>query len=75
MGSSLESKRLYTPDGPRASSLCPLSQGDTHLGFYYFGFWGVFLKGDIFVLFWVGIVFCFVCCLFCFDSAAWLVGS
>ena len=54
MGSSLEPKRLYTPVGPRASSLCPLSQCDNRLGFYYFRFGGCF-GGGIFVLFWGGL--------------------
>lgn len=50
MGSSLEPKRLYTPVGPRASSLCPLSQVFIILGL------GVFWEG-IFVLFWGGLFF------------------
>lgn len=59
MGSSLEPKRLYTPVGPRASSLCPLSQCDNRLGFYYFGFGGCL--GGVF-LFCSGEV-CFLFCL------------
>ena len=50
------------PSWSKSISLCPLSQGDTCSGFYYFGFWGVlgaylFCSGE--VVFVLSVV-CFV---------------
>ena len=73
MGSSLEPKTLYTPVGPRASSLCPFSQGDTRLGFIILGL-GVFFCRGIF-LFCSGSGLFFVCFVLTLLHGLWDLSS